>query len=203
MLFDLLINYSCWTLAYVKDHNTKVYSNDFSSVRPIDGFYLQDDSEEFVAEQEPCNAGCRNGGQCFLSSFCICPKGFSGRYCEVSLNEQCGTFPSMTTMEIDCVLCICYNGLFMCDMQPIGLCHRKSDIFLTRTMRIKRALKKIQYRFKNIKSFEPMKKFNVTLDDDTQLIHLNGYRIVLNHSSSTLSSNFVIFLCLLSIYWLK
>lgn len=51
-------------------------------------------------------------------------RGFSGRYCEVSLNEQCGTFPSMTTMEVDCVLCICYNGLFMCDIQPIGLCRK-------------------------------------------------------------------------------
>ncbi len=51
-------------------------------------------------------------------------RGFSGRYCEVSLNEQCGEFPSMTTMEIDCVLCICYNGLFLCDIQPIGLCRK-------------------------------------------------------------------------------
>ncbi|CAF2402105.1 unnamed protein product [Rotaria sp. Silwood2] len=172
--------------------------------RSIGAFYLQEDSEDYVTEQEPCNAGCKNGGQCFLSSFCICPKGFSGRYCEVSLNEQCGTFPSMTTMEIDCILCICYNGLFICDIQPIGLCHRKLDLFLTRTMRITRALDIIQNRFKNIKSFEPMTKFNVTLDDDIQLVNLNGYRIVLNHSSSSmLSSCFLMLLSLLSIYWLK
>jgi hypothetical protein len=56
--------------------------------------------------------------------FRIFVRGFSGRYCEVSLNEQCGTFSSTTTIEIDCVLCICYNGLFMCDIQPIGLCRK-------------------------------------------------------------------------------
>ena len=32
-----------------------------------------------AVEHEPCNAGCRNGGQCFLSSFCICPKSVSSR----------------------------------------------------------------------------------------------------------------------------
>jgi hypothetical protein len=129
-------------------------------------------------------------------------RGFSGRYCEVSLNEQCGTFPSMTTMEIDCVLCICYNGLFMCDIQPLGLC-RKSDVSLTPSMRITRALNLIKYRFRNIHSFEPIIKENVTLDDDIQLVNLNGYRIILNHSSIMISSFVLILLCLLSIYLFK
>jgi hypothetical protein len=125
----------------------------------------------------------------------------------------------MTTMEVDCVLCICYNGLFMCDIQPIGLCRkfvfilvmyfmysldRKSDIFLSRPMRITRALHIIQYRFKNIQSFESITRKNVTLDDDTKSVDLNGYRIILNHSSLDKNSSFfVIFLCLLSIYLFK
>jgi len=80
---------------------------------------------------------------------------------------------------------------------------RKSDISLTRSMRITRALNLIKYRFRNIHSFEPIIKENVTLDDDTQSVNLNGYRIVLNHSSITISSFVLILLCLLSIYLFK
>jgi len=67
-------------------------------------------------------------------------------------------------------------------------------------MRIARALRIIQYRFKNIQSFEPITKANVTLDDDIQSVNLNGYRIILNHSSLRMSSSFLIVFCLLSIY---
>ena len=69
-------------------------------------------------------------------------------------------------------------------------------------MRITRALNIIQYRFKNIQSFESITKENVTLDDDTQSINLNGYRIILNHSSSERKSSFfVMFLCLFILYF--
>jgi hypothetical protein len=80
---------------------------------------------------------------------------------------------------------------------------RKSDIFLTRSMRITRALNIIQSRFRNIHSFEPIVRENVTLDDERQSIHLNGFRIVLNHSSLKLSSFFLVLFCLLSIYVFK
>jgi hypothetical protein len=80
---------------------------------------------------------------------------------------------------------------------------RKSDIFLTRSMRITRALNIIQSRFRNIHSFEPIVRENVTLDDERQSIHLNGYRIVLNRSSLKLSSFFLVLFCLLSIYVFK
>lgn len=134
-----------------------------------------------------------------IREFC---RGFSGRYCEISLNEQCGRFPSMTTMEINCVLCICYNGLFMCDIQPLGLCsHRPMDLVLTRSTRIKRALNLIQYRFKDIHSYEPITRHNVSFDDDTRMMDLNGYRIVLNHSSYQYSSVLLLCLCLLIIYF--
>ena len=136
-----------------------------------------------------------------MRDFVFIFRGFSGRYCEVSLNEQCGAFPSMTIIEIDCVLCICYNGLFMCDIQPFGLCrNRQSNRFLTRSMRIKHALHLIQYRFRNIHSFTPMTRHNVTLEDDTQSVDLKGYRIVLNHSLRKSSSVVLLFICLLSIY---
>ena len=57
-----------------------------------------------------------------LLSNCNHSRGYAGRYCEVSLHEQCGSFPSMTGIDIDCVQCVCYNGLFMCDTTPMGLC---------------------------------------------------------------------------------
>ncbi|CAF0906631.1 unnamed protein product [Adineta ricciae] len=167
--------------------------------RFVDGFYLSTESEDYVGEPEPCNARCQNNGECFLSSFCICPKGFSGRYCEISLDEQCGTFPSMTRMEIDCVLCICYNGIFMCDVLPTGFCRPKFHKSMNRSIRINHAFHVLQYRFKHIQSFEPMTRYNVTLDDDIQPINLHGYRILLNHcSSAVLSIFFIWFSCLLS-----
>ena len=110
-------------------------------------------------------------------------RGYSGRYCEVSLHEQCGPFSSMTTMEIECVLCICYNGLFTCDVQPTGLCRadRLTLLSMNRSMRISRTLSILQERFPNIRGFEPMIMPNVSIDDK-QTVHLKGYRIVLNHS---------------------
>jgi hypothetical protein len=69
-------------------------------------------------------------------------------------------------------------------------------------MRITRALNILQYRFKNIQSFQSITKENVTLDDDTQSINLNGYRIILNQSSlERKSSFFVVFLCLFILYF--
>lgn len=110
----------------------------------------------------------------------------------------------MTTMEINCVLCICYNGLFMCDIQPLGLCsHRSIDRFLTRSTRIKRALNLIQYRFKDIHSFESITRHNMTFDDDTRMTNLNGYRIVLNHSSLKIPSVLLLCVCLLIIYFFQ
>jgi hypothetical protein len=70
-------------------------------------------------------------------------------------------------------------------------------------MRITRVLNIIQYRFKNIHSFETITKENVALDDDRQTINLTGYRILLNHSSLKFSSIVLILFCLLSIYLFK
>jgi hypothetical protein len=129
----------------------------------------------------------------------------------VSLNEQCGTFPSLTTIDIDCVLCICYNGLFTCEIQPTGLCRKSTDFIfddlhttsinrgqtshvpLTRTMRIERVLQIIQHRFRNIRAFEPMTRWNVSFDD-RQLAQLSGYRIILNHSSSSCLASMMLLL---------
>ena len=90
----------------------------------------------------------------------------------------------------------------MCDIQPLGLCsHRPMDLVLTRSTRIKRALNLIQYRFKDIHSYEPITRHNVSFDDDTRMMDLNGYRIVLNHSSYQYSSVLLLCLCLLIIYF--
>lgn len=70
-------------------------------------------------------------------------------------------------------------------------------------MRINRALATLQHRFKNIRSFEPMIMPNVSLDGK-QLVNLNGYRIVLNQSSSRQSSLFLVLLVqILNIYFLS
>lgn len=105
----------------------------------------------------------------------------------------------MTTMEIECVLCICYNGLFTCDVQPAGLCRdvRISSQSFDRSTRINRTLKILQERFPNIRGFEPMSMPNVSVDDK-QTVHLKGYRIVFNHSQrGYVCQSLVLFLLML------
>ena len=71
---------------------------------------------------------------------------------------------------------------------------------MNRSIRINHAFRVLQYRFKDIQSFQPMTRYNVTLDDDIQPIDLHGYRILLNHCPSEISSIFfILFSCLLSI----
>uniref|UniRef100_A0A8C3S030 EGF-like domain-containing protein n=1 Tax=Chelydra serpentina TaxID=8475 RepID=A0A8C3S030_CHESE len=61
---------------------------------------------------------CQNGGTCFLGSFCICPKHFTGRHCELKEKEE--TQFSITALlhgewtREGCLLCQCVYGILHC-----------------------------------------------------------------------------------------
>ncbi|XP_032069738.1 LOW QUALITY PROTEIN: cryptic protein-like [Thamnophis elegans] len=66
-------NHALKTLNVLNQLNSEKRRNNPSNVIPFIG----------ITETGKLNKHCcKNGGTCFLGTFCICPKHFSGRYCE-------------------------------------------------------------------------------------------------------------------------
>ncbi|XP_063770797.1 cryptic protein-like isoform X2 [Pseudophryne corroboree] len=71
---------------------------------------------------------CYNGGTCFLGSFCICPKQFTGRQCEYErwpLDCADGILNGEWVVR-GCSLCRCFSGELHC-LSPVPECDEEMN----------------------------------------------------------------------------
>ncbi|KAG8455335.1 hypothetical protein GDO86_001509 [Hymenochirus boettgeri] len=67
---------------------------------------------------------CNNGGTCVLGSFCVCPKYFTGRYCEYDEREK-NCAPKIKHgdwISQGCRLCRCAYGVLHCFVETQSDC---------------------------------------------------------------------------------
>ncbi|KAJ8040173.1 Cryptic protein [Holothuria leucospilota] len=75
---------------------------------------------------------CQNGGTGYLGSFCLCPPLFTGRYCETDIRNDttCGRLSHMDWTYRNCNICVCNNGLLLCELFELKGCrdnHKQSN----------------------------------------------------------------------------
>ncbi|KAG8455333.1 hypothetical protein GDO86_001508 [Hymenochirus boettgeri] len=75
---------------------------------------------------------CQNGGTCFLGTFCICPKQFTGRHCERERRPpSCAGVPHGDWIQKDCLLCRCISGVLHCfksEFEDCGHVQEEDDL---------------------------------------------------------------------------
>lgn len=76
--------------------------------------------------EEPATC-CYNGGLCVLESFCHCPVGYHGRFCEFSF-RSCGPIPHDEWINDGCAMCHCEDGVFACLAGVLDDCGEKPAV---------------------------------------------------------------------------
>ena len=88
-------------------------------------YYSDEDAMELQESSDGCK--CRNGGTCVLNDdFCVCKPKFSGRYCEIDLEQDltqtCGKLLHGESEFVECAKCFCSNQILTCIAISNSIC---------------------------------------------------------------------------------
>lgn len=88
------------------------------------------DSSDDYESGEDQDCPCQNNGLCALggTDFCICPNGFTGRYCEISIEQAqgCGHVLEGESEYFSCAMCSCKNSILSCVAIETPACKLKN-----------------------------------------------------------------------------
>ncbi|NP_001161522.1 cripto-like protein precursor [Saccoglossus kowalevskii] len=73
---------------------------------------------------------CHNGGIMILDSFCICPIGYGGQYCE---SKPCGAVAHDEKLTVQCNTCLCRDGKLYCVPLGFPACETTDEVIIVIT----------------------------------------------------------------------
>jgi hypothetical protein len=129
-------------------------------------------SIDYVYEYEDCE--CKNGGICALDNdFCVCKPGYTGRFCELRLDDSsnsCGMLLNNEQEFLDCAKCKCEQNVLTCTAVKLDTCNFnqfKKDLNITRKI--------------NLNNITNLKKLSINqLIEMSELIEFYAYKYYIN-----------------------
>ena len=86
--------------------------------------------EEYDEAERGERCKCHNGGSCALDNdFCVCPKDFTGRLCEIKMEKDnrwgCGHLINGESEYLECAVCKCTRNMLTCSAIANTACNLK------------------------------------------------------------------------------